>query len=157
MSFFVAELPIPGTAEETTIRPRPGVAQTTAQRACKSVLMLLVLTLAPVSAMAFEDCTPPIKPDLPDGARASMQDMLAGQAAVKDFQARNMDYMRCLQRHIDKAGSQATRSLDAATRAMALSAHGHANDAYRAAVSEEEEVAGDFNIELREFRAVNRP
>ncbi|MEM6543386.1 MAG: hypothetical protein AAF991_09570 [Pseudomonadota bacterium] len=120
-----------------------------------SVLTFTVMLLASNSVFGFEDCTPPIKPSLPDGATATMQDMLKGQNAVKDYQARNMDYMRCLQTHIDKEGTTVSRSLDSATRAIALTNHGRANTAYNAAVSAEEEVAGDFNIELREFKAVN--
>ncbi|MEO0435931.1 MAG: hypothetical protein AAF098_03385 [Pseudomonadota bacterium] len=119
------------------------------------VFALLAMLFVSRSVFAFEECTPPIKPNLPDGAQATMQEMLKGQNAVKDYQARNMDYMRCLQTHIDKAGSTVSHTLDSATRAIALTNHGRANNAYNAAVSAEEEVAGDFNIELREFKAMN--
>jgi len=100
------------------------------------------------------ECVAPPKPKLPDGASATRQDMLDGQAAVKLFQKKNMQYMHCVQVHIDRTRMQAAQSLDAATRAMALTTHSSANDAFNAAVSAEEEVAGDFNIELREVNAL---
>ncbi|MEM1141767.1 MAG: hypothetical protein AAGI88_04210 [Pseudomonadota bacterium] len=113
----------------------------------------LALALA-ARAENIGECISPPKPQLPDGASATRQDMLDGQAAVKRFQKKNMQYMHCVQVHIDRTRMQAAQSLDAATRAMALTTHSSANDAFNAAVSAEEEVAGDFNIELREFNAL---
>lgn len=115
-----------------------------------------MLTLAPAArAEQIGECVAPVKPRLPDGASATRQDMLDGQEAVKRFQKKNMQYMHCVQVHIDRTRMQAAQSLDTATRAMALTTHSSANDAFNAAVSAEEEVAGDFNIELREYNALH--
>ena len=82
--------------------------------------------------------------------------MLAGLKAVKAFQADNMAYMQCLERHFTRARGQANSAEDGNSRALADGAYRAAMDAYNAAVSAEEEVAGTFNVELREFRAARR-
>ena len=60
---------------------------------------LLALVLGSSFSMAG-DCTDPVAPTLPDGGTASMEDMLAGQKAVKDFQAANLEYMSCVEKNI---------------------------------------------------------
>ena len=56
----------------------------------------LAMALGSTSALAA-DCEAPATPELPDGATASMEQMLAGQKAVKAFQAANLEYMKCLE------------------------------------------------------------
>ena len=117
-------------------------------------LLLTVATVAPGAALAA-DCAAPVKPSLPDGATSTMEEMLAGQKAVKAFQVSNTEYMQCLERDFNAAESNA-ESADAATRALAQAAYSQSVEAYNAAVSAEEEIAGAFNIELREFNAAKR-
>ncbi|MEM6774015.1 MAG: hypothetical protein AAF640_04155 [Pseudomonadota bacterium] len=102
------------------------------------------------------ECNAPERPELPDGARSTREEMLAGLKAVRAFQADNMAYMQCLERHFNRARGQAGISQDSHSRALADGEYSAAMDAYNAAVSEEEDVAGTFNIELREFRAMQR-
>ena len=109
-----------------------------------------------VSAVRAEECAAPARPAMPDGATATMDDMLAGQQAVKDFQASNMEYMHCLERNFNAAKAIVSNAADADARAIANSEYEQAVEAYNAAVSAEEEVAGAFNVELREYRAANR-
>ena len=90
---------------------------------------------------------------MPDGATASLDDMLAGQKAVKAFQASNTEYMKCLEDAFNAAEVNATDSADAATRAIAQAEYNESIEAYNAAVSVEEEVAGAFNVELRAYKA----
>ena len=82
--------------------------------------------------------------------------MLQGQRAVKEFQTTNMDYMKCLEKDFSAAKDRAATASDEAVRSKAASDYQAAIDAYNAAVSTEEEVAGAFNIELREYKAANR-
>jgi hypothetical protein len=117
---------------------------------------LATLTGTAVSPAAHAACDAPLTPRMPDGAEASMQDMIAGQQAVQTFQVANMQYMQCLEKSFTAARAEARKSPDAATRAIAEAEYSRAVDAYNAAVSNEEEVAGNFNIELREYKAAQR-
>lgn len=105
------------------------------------------------SAQAQGDCESPDMPTMPDGRSASMEDMLAGQKAVKTFQSDNMDYMKCLEAEFTAA--KAAVEDDGSDKA-AMETYSNAVEAYNSAVSAEEEVAGQFNVELREYKAANK-
>jgi hypothetical protein len=114
-------------------------------------LALAGLMFASTGAMAA-DCTAPETPTLPDGASSSMEDMLSGQQAVKDFQSANLEYMNCLDPLVtaatEKAVSDGATDEDkAAVKAL--------EESYNSAVSSEEELAGQFNTEIREYKAAN--
>ena len=119
----------------------------------KLTLSLLGLTL--VSSQAFAECTSPEAPNLPDGATASMEDMLAGQKAVKTFQAANVAYMKCLEEGFTAAEEVAKNGTTDEEKAAAQAEYTQGIDAYNDAVSKEEEVAGQFNVEIREYKAAN--
>ena len=114
-------------------------------------LMIAALALAGTSALA-EDCTAPQVPSLPDGATASYDDMIAGQGAVKAFQAENLEYMNCIEPRINTAlaAAQAEDATDADKAAVAS-----LEAAYNAAVSAEEDLAGKFNSAIRAYKEAN--
>jgi len=109
------------------------------------------LALCGASSFAA-DCTMPDTPALPDGGSASMEEMLSGQKAIKAFQAANMDYMGCLEEGLAAAESALKNAPDGMKDA-AKASYQSALDTYNAAVSMEEEVVGEFNIAIREFKA----
>ena len=109
----------------------------------------LVLALSGTSAMAA-DCEAPAVPTLPDGATSTMEQMLEGQKAVKAFQAANLEYMQCLEPALKAAEAQAKEGAEGAAETYQA-----AEEEYNAAVSREEEVAGQFNTEIREYKAAN--
>lgn len=114
-------------------------------------LALVGLALTSTAAVA-QECTAPVVPDLPNGATSAMEDMLEGQKSVKAFQTSNLEYMSCLDPQIAAAveaakADSATDEQKAAAKAL--------EEAYNAAVSMEEEVAGQFNTEIREYKAAN--
>ncbi|MBM68948.1 MAG: hypothetical protein CME43_05675 [Haliea sp.] len=116
----------------------------------KSLLALLALG----SSMAMAECVQPESPTLPDGSSATMDDMIAGQQAVKAFQAANLEYMGCLETQFTAA--KKTIEEGKASDAEALKAAYEKDvEAYNEAVSAEEALAGQFNTEIREFRAAN--
>jgi hypothetical protein len=116
----------------------------------KSLLALLALG----SSMAMAECVQPESPTLPDGSSATMDDMIAGQQAVKAFQAANLEYMGCLETQFSAA--KKTIEEGKASDAEALKAAYEKDvEAYNEAVSAEEALAGQFNTEIREFRAAN--
>ena len=101
-----------------------------------------------------DDCVMPEAPTMPDGASATMEQMIAGQTSVKAFQAANIEYMACVETGLNAAGAQ----LSAATgddKQPAQEAYNEIEAAYNGAVSAEEEVAGQFNAAIRAYKAAN--
>lgn len=116
-------------------------------KAIKSIA--LAFALGSTSALAA-DCEPPAQPEVPDGATASMEEMLAGQKAVKAFQAANLEYMKCLEPALTAAETAAKAGEEGA-----IEKYQAVQDSYNAAVSAEEAVAGEFNTEIRAYKAAN--
>lgn len=115
---------------------------------------IAVLSMVLGNTYAVAECAKPDAPTLPNGATSAMEDMLAGQKAVKAFQAANIEYMGCLEAAFNAAEKTAQSSKgDEKTAAQAT--YDESIDAYNAAVSQEEEVAGQFNTEIRDYKAAN--
>ena len=114
-------------------------------------LTLVGLALVSTASIA-DDCVGPNPPSVPAGGTAAMEQMLAGQKAVKEFQTANIAYMECLDTKITTATTAAT-ARDASDEAKA--ALKQLEEEYNAAVSKEEEVAGQFNTAIREYKAAN--
>lgn len=112
-------------------------------------LTALALILAGSQTLAA-DCTAPEKPTVPEGGSATMDQMLEGQKAVKTYQETNLEYMKCLEPAMAEAKLAAEQGEDAA-----LERYTAAQEAYNAAVSAEEEVAGEFNTQIRAYKAAN--
>jgi len=121
----------------------------------KKTTLALMLALS-AGAGARADCTAPEQPTLPDGAKASMEEMLAGQKAVKSFQAANLDYMKCMEARIQAAKQAGEDAETEDARDAAAQTYTAAVEAYNKAVSAEETVAGDFNTQVREYKAANK-
>jgi hypothetical protein len=102
-------------------------------------LALIGLVLGSTASIA-DDCTAPPSPTLPDGATATMEQMLAGQKAVKTYQAANADYIAAAG---DSPGPELTNTL------------AQLNEDYNASVSSEEQVANEFNEALRAYKKAN--
>jgi hypothetical protein len=119
-----------------------------------SIKSILASALILGCSATMAECVAPEAPSLPDGSSASMQDMIAGQKAVKAFQAENITYMSCVEKLITEAEAKATAGTEE-EKAAALAARAQAESVYNAAVSVEEEVAGQFNTEIREYKAAN--
>ena len=109
----------------------------------------LVLALGSASALAG-DCEAPAAPELPDGASSTMEQMLEGQKAVKTFQAANLEYMKCLEPSMTEAEAQVQEGVEGAADTYKA-----IEEKYNGAVSMEEDVAGKFNTEIREYKAAN--
>ena len=100
------------------------------------------------------DCVRPEAPTIPDGASSTMEQMIAGQTAVKAFQAQNIDYMACMEPGMAAAGEQ-LKSGSADEKAAAQTTYDEVESTYNAAVSAEEEVADQFNAAIRAYKASN--
>ena len=117
-------------------------------------IAVIVAGMVFATGAAAEDCTAPEAPSLPDGGSSTMEQMLEGQKAVKAFQAENLEYMGCLEARFTAAEEAAKKGSDE-EKAAAQEEYTEAMNAYNAAVTKEEEVAGQFNTEIREYKAAN--
>ncbi len=115
---------------------------------------ILSLTLASSLALANEECVNPDIPVMPDGASSSMEQMIAGQKAVKAYQASNIEYMTCLEARFNAAELKIAET-SGDEKAANQKLFNDSLDAYNAAVSSEETVAGQFNTAIREYKEAN--
>jgi cyclophilin family peptidyl-prolyl cis-trans isomerase len=92
------------------------------------------------AAPSVADCTPPVAPEIPDGATASSGEMVAGQARVKEFVASGQAYIACVDRVADD------KERETQQRNTAIVEHNRM-------VGEMERLAGDFNAQIRAFKA----
>ena len=128
-------------------------------------LKFVVLGLALGSAVSMaEDCVIPAAPTIPNGEDSSLEQMLAAQKSVKEFQAANMAYMKCVEPSVlaaeavakEAAAKVAEKAAGAEDALKAANAELlKAQETYNAAVSMEEEVAGKFNTEIRDYKTAN--
>jgi mannose/cellobiose epimerase-like protein (N-acyl-D-glucosamine 2-epimerase family) len=95
-------------------------------------------------------CDAPATPDTPNGATATLEEMIAAQQAVKAFQTANNAYRDCLDAVMAANEAGATDGDEAATEAR-----NGAVEAYNTAVSAEERLASEFNADIRAFREAN--
>ena len=110
---------------------------------------VLGLALGSTVSMA-QDCVAPDTPQIPEGDEASLEQMIAAQKAIKAFQGANLAYMGCLEPELNAAAEAATAGEEEAARR-----YESIQEAYNAAVSAEEDVAGKFNAEIRDYKAAN--
>jgi cyclophilin family peptidyl-prolyl cis-trans isomerase len=92
------------------------------------------------AAQLIADCTAPPAPAVPDGDSATMEAMVAGQAAVRDFVAAGETYLECLAAIIDD------EERPAEIRNTAVAEHNRT-------VTAMESLANDFNAQIRTFKA----
>lgn len=117
----------------------------------KLPLAVLGLALSLGSAMSSaEDCVAPEAPQIAEGEDSTLEQMLAAQKAVKTFQEANLAYMACLEPQLAAAEAAAKDGEEGAADTYL-----QIQETYNAAVSKEEEVAGKFNTEIRDYKAAN--
>ena len=114
-------------------------------------LALIGLALGSTVSIA-EECTAPALPTLPEGATAPLEQMLEGQKAVKTYQASNTEYRTCLDPKVSAAEVAASGDSPGPELQETLK---QLNEEYNASVSKEEELAVQFNAELKAYKAAN--
>jgi hypothetical protein len=100
---------------------------------------------------AYADCPYPPAPDkLPDGATATLEDMLAGQKAVKAYQLSIDAYVACIDKELDAAITKGGDQLKPAQKSdmQHVEAQKH-----NAAIDQEQAVADRFNEQVKVFKA----
>lgn len=93
-------------------------------------------------------CDYPERADLPNGATASKDDMLAGQKTVKNYMSTMEEYLTCL----EKDEKNAVAALDELSDEDRASRDTAFTKKYNAAVEEMELIAAQFNEEVRAYK-----
>jgi len=105
------------------------------------------LTAAPVSA----DCPYPAAPaKLPDGATATLEEMLAGKKEVDAYQKAINDYTACIDKELDDAIAKGGDKLKPEQKAdmQKIEAQKH-----NAAIDQLQALADRFNEQIKVFKA----
>ena len=114
----------------------------TLKRAAVAAALLLLTPLA------FA-CDYPKKAEIPNGAMASKDEMLAGQRAIKDYMAQMEAYLACIdQEEKDQVADIGEQSEEEKSNREAAF-----NKKYNAAIEEMELVAARFNEEVRAYKS----
>jgi hypothetical protein len=112
------------------------------------MIQIAAATLFLAAAPAGLACDYPQRAEVPDGATATKDEMLAGQAAVKDYMTAMETYLAC----IEKAEKDTVASMPDITDEERASRDAALTKKYNAAVQEMELVAARFNEEVRAYK-----
>jgi hypothetical protein len=115
------------------------------------VFLALAVTAAITAVPAYADCPYPPAPDkLPDGATATLEQMVAGQKTVQAYQKAINDYNACIDKALDDAIAKGGDQLkpEQKTEMQKLEAQKH-----NAAVDQLQGVADRFNEQVKIFKA----
>jgi hypothetical protein len=115
------------------------------------VLLALAATTAFSAGAAFADCPYPAAPDkLPDGASATLQDMLAGQKAVADYNKAVNEYVVCIDKEVDDAITKGGDKIKPEQKADMQRVE---TQKHNAAIDKLQTVADRFNEQVKVFKA----
>ena len=112
---------------------------------------LLPIAFAAATAAAYADCPYPQAPTkIPDGATATLDDMVAGQKAVNAYQKAINDYTACIDKELDDAIAKGGDKLKPAQKAdmQRVEAQKH-----NAAVDQLQAIADRFNEQVKVYKA----
>jgi hypothetical protein len=102
-------------------------------------------------APVYADCPYPPAPDkLPDGATATLEEMIAGQKTVKAYQKAIDDYVACIDKELDAAIAKGGDQLKPQQKAdmQKVEAQKH-----NAAIDQEQAIADRFNEQVKVYKA----
>ena len=112
---------------------------------------LLAMVFAMATAAAYADCPYPQAPTkLPDGATATLEDMVAGQKAVGAYQKAINDYTTCIDKELDDAIAKCGDKLKPQQKQdmQQVEAQKH-----NAAVDQLQTIADRFNEQVKVYKA----
>jgi hypothetical protein len=115
------------------------------------VLLPLTLLAAVVAAPAFADCTAPtIAITVPDGSKATIDEMLAAKHAISDADAAVQKYDDCLKAEQDaKIAAGGDKMKD--EEKVKISAR--TVDLHNVVADQLQKIADQFNVEVRAYKA----
>jgi hypothetical protein len=117
--------------------------------------MLLATTAAAVlaAAAAHADCPYPAAPDkIPDGATATLDEMLAGQKTINTYNKAVNEYVACIDKQLDDDIAKQGDKLkpQQKTEMQRVEAQKH-----NAAIDQLQSIADRFNEQIKVFKARN--
>ncbi len=117
---------------------------------------ILIKTAASVAllfaAQGALACDYPQRIDVPNGASATKEDMIAGQKSVKTYMASMEEYLACIEAD-EAAAVLGMGDVDEDTKRQREDMF---NKKYNAAVEEMNLVAEEFNMQVRAYKDRNR-
>jgi hypothetical protein len=120
-------------------------------KAFLALTALAALTAGP----AYADCTYPAAPGkIPDGASATMDDMIAGQKAVQGYDKAIGEYVACIDKELQDAEAKAGDKLKPEQKADMEKVEAQKHNA---AIDQEQSVADRFNEQVKVFKARTAP
>lgn len=117
--------------------------------------MKMLLATAAVAVLAtgtaYADCAYPAAPDkIPDGATATLDEMLAGQKAVNVYNKAVNDYVACIDKQLDdniaKQGDKLKPQQKTEMQRMEAQKH-------NAAIDQLQSIADRFNEQIKVYKA----
>jgi hypothetical protein len=114
-------------------------------------LVAIAFTAALGTGAAYAECPYPAAPaNLPDGRTATMEEMVAGQKAVKEYDAAIKSYVACIDKELDdsiaKGGDQLKPQQKTDMQHVEAQKH-------NAAIDQLQAVADRFNEQVKVFKA----
>ena len=113
-------------------------------------LLALAFTAALLAGTAYADCSYPAAPaNLPDGRTATLEEMVAGQKTVKEYDAAIKAYVDCIDKELDDAIAAKGDALKPAqkTEMQKMEAQKH-----NAAIDQLQSVADRFNEQVKVYK-----
>ena len=116
-------------------------------------LLAMALGAIFLSGGAHADCTyPPAPAKLPDGASATLEEMVAGQKTVKEYDKAVKEYVDCIDKEVDdkiaKGGDKLKPEQKADMQKVEAQKH-------NAAIDQLQSVADRFNEQVKVFKTKN--
>jgi hypothetical protein len=103
------------------------------------------------ASAAYAECPYPAAPDkLPDGATATLQEMVAGQKAVGEYNKAVNDYVACIDKEVDDAIAKGGDKIKPEQKADMQRVE---TQKHNAAIDQLQSVADRFNEQVKVFKA----
>ncbi|MFK8052603.1 MAG: hypothetical protein AB8F65_06485 [Woeseiaceae bacterium] len=113
----------------------------------KLTAVLSASVLAVSWGSAFAACEYPSKVDIPNGAEASKDEMVAGSKAIKGYMETMNTYLDCIAEESKSAAAEGESAEVTKERELLLAKR------HNAAVDEMEGLAAEFNVQVRAYKA----
>ncbi len=117
--------------------------------------MKMLLAMAAVAMLAagaaYADCPYPAAPDkIPDGATATLDEMLAGQKAVNAYNKAVNDYVACIDKQLDDEIAQQGDKLKPQQKSEMQKVEAQKHNA---AIDQLQSIADRFNEQIKVYKA----
>jgi len=114
-------------------------------------LLPVALLGAAAAAPAFAECVPPtIAVNMPDGSKATMDDMLATKRAIKDMDAAAQQFDDCL---IAERDAKIAAGGDSMKEDQKVKISNEYADRQNEVADKLQKIADQFNVEVRAYKA----